>query len=174
MISSFRTTHTAVLALAIFCLLIAADSALAGKVAVDKGTPVEIRFDLGAKVSSKTAQVGDTVGIKLASPIIIGGQVIVDEGTEGKAVVSEVKGHGMVGKPGQITVNFVSLEAKGAFHLPENQMIPLNGSITVKGKGKKILSILFIAGLLIKGGHGEVDTGKTYQATVAANTILEN
>ena len=167
-----RVFTTMLLVAVVACF--AAGSALAGKVAIDKGTKIDVRFDLGAKISSKTSNVGDTVNITLAAPIIIGGQVIVDEGAEGKAVVADIKKNGKVGKPGEITINFVSLNAKGAFSVPNGGVIPLTGSISDRGKGKKILSILFIAGLLIKGGNGEIDTGKAYPATVAESVILEN
>ena len=167
-----RVFTTMLLLAVVVCFV--SGNALAGKVAIDKGTKVEVRFDLGAKISSKTSLVGDTVAIKLSAPILIGGQVIVDEGAEGKAVVADIQKNGKVGKPGEITVNFVSLNAKGAFSVPGGGVIPLTGSITDRGKGKKILSILFIAGLLIKGGNGEIDTGVAYPATVAESVILEN
>ncbi|MBD3257514.1 hypothetical protein GF377_03700, partial [candidate division GN15 bacterium] len=143
------TRRCAVVLLAVACLIAFSLPVMAGKVALDKGTQVEVRFDLGAKISSKTNQVGDTVAITLADPIIIGGQVIVEEGAEGQAVVSEVEENGRGGKPGAITVDFVSLNAKGNFQLPEGEVIPLMGSTTDKGSGKKLLSWLFIFGLFI-------------------------
>lgn len=168
------STVTIVILTWVMCLCLIAGDALAGKVALDKGTKIEVRFDLGAKISSRTSAVGDTVNISLADPIIIGGQVIVEEGAPGKAVVTEVENNGRVGKPGLITVDFVSLESKGSFKLPEGEVIPLLGAVTDKGKGKKLLSLILGFGLLIKGGQGEIDTGQAYPATIDQAVILEN
>jgi hypothetical protein len=146
----------------------------AGKVRLDAGTPVKVKFDPNVKVSSGSSVEGVPVRILLAEPITMGGQVIVEAGAEGTATVKKVQKNGRGGKPGYISVEFASLGSKGEFKAAGDGRIKLAGVAEDKGKGKKTLSYLFIFGLFIKGGQGEMDPGQVYTATIAENVLLEN
>jgi hypothetical protein len=150
------------------------NNASAGKIMIPQGTEVKVRFDPNMKISSKTTSEGIPLLINLAEPIAIGGVTIVEKGAVGTATVAKAEKAGKGGKAGFIKIEFVSLDAKGDFKLPEGTKIKLAGSAEDKGKGKKIISWLFILGLFIKGGEGTIATDQFYTATVAENIILES
>ncbi len=149
-------------------------TAFAGKLQLPQGTEIKVRFAADAKINSGASVPGDVVAIELAEPITLAGQVIVDKGATGTAVVDEVKPSGRGGKPGYITVKFAELIPSGAFKVVGDGKIMLSGVAEGEGKGKKTLSYLFIFGLFIKGGQGEIVAGQTYTATIAENVLLEN
>jgi len=161
----------AALALAVVLL---APSAHSARVPLQQGTEAIVTFAADGKIKSGEHAVGDTLEITLARPIIIGNQVIVEDGASGKAVVAEIKPSGKGGKPGYIKVSFVSLMTKGTFKTLDGAPIPLEGTIDDKGGGKKLLSYLFIAGLFIKGGQGEIDANAEYPVTVTKTVVLSD
>ncbi len=113
--------------------------------------------------------------IVLAEDIKIGGKTIVEKGAGGTAVVEEAVKASKPGKPGKIKVTFFDLETKGDYKAAAlNGKIMLAGSVSDEGGGRKIISWIFILGLFIKGGQGEIDTALDYTATVAESIILES
>ncbi len=146
----------------------------AAKVQLPEGTAIKVKFDPSVTISSGESVAGVPILIRLAEPITIAGQVIVDEGATGTAEIVEVEKAARGGKPGKISVKFVDLETKGVFKAPDDGRIKLSGLVEGKGKGKKTLSYLFIFGLFIKGGQGELPTNQIYTATVAESIILES
>jgi hypothetical protein len=150
-------------------------TAYAGKIQIPDGTEVQLIFDPNMKISSKNVTEGIPLLVNLYAPIEIGGVVVVEKGAVGTAEVMEVEKAGKAGKPGYIKIKFVDLEPKGDFQpLEDGAKIKLAGEIEKKGKGKKILSWVFIFGLFISGGQGEIDTSLPYTATVTESIILEN
>ena len=154
-------------------VLLTAPVADAAKVQIPEGTAVKVSFPSTIKISSSELGEGIPILFNLAEPIEIGGKVIVEKGATGTAVVKEVKKAGKGGKPGKIVLEFVDLAPKGTFLTLDGENVKLKGVITAEGKGKKTLSYLFIFGLFIKGGQGEIPTDKIYTATVAESVILE-
>lgn len=160
---------TVVMALA---LLLAA-TGQAARVQVPADTKINVKFPGNIKISSGELSEGIPILFELSSPIEIGGKVIVDKGTQGTAVVKESVKSGRGGKPGKITVEFQELMPKGTFQSADGSPIKLKGTVTAKGGGRKLLSYLFIFGLFIKGGQGEIPSNQVYQALVAESIILE-
>jgi hypothetical protein len=146
----------------------------AGKVEIPDGQEVKIKFDSQMPISSGTATPGVPLLIHLAEPIEIGDVVIVEKDAIGTATVAEVEKAGKGGKPGRIKVEFTDLEPKGEYSSPDKEKIKLSGSIESKGKGKKLLSYLFIAGLFIKGNQGVINADSIYTATVIEPILLES
>lgn len=149
-------------------------SVQAATIGLTKGTEVKARFAAKTKISSGVLNKDVPVLFTLAEPVVIGGKTIVDAGAQGTAKVVEIKKAGSAGKPGYIKVAFVDLEPKGEYASPEGGKIKLAGDIENKGKGKKFLSYLFIAGLFIKGGQGEIKADSVYTAQVAETIVLES
>lgn len=144
-------------------------------VRLNKGTEVKLKFQVDGKISSADYVKGDSIDIALAEAIIIDDSTIVEEGAPGKAVVVEAKKNGRAGKPGYIKAKFLYIQPKGAFKTEGNAPILLQGKeVADEGKGKKTLSYLFIFGLFIKGGHGEIDTSVTYTDKVAESIKLDS
>jgi len=146
----------------------------AGKIQVPQGTEVKVRFDPSMKINSGKLVKGVPLLISLDEPVIIGGKVVVDKGAQGKAEVLEVVRASKPGKPGYIKIGFKELSPKGEYATPEGAPIKLSGEQEAKGKGKKILSYLFIFGLLIKGGQAELSAGQIYTAQVSETIIMES
>jgi hypothetical protein len=161
------------LALTLVTVLFLGVAAEAGKVMLPEGTQIKVRFPANVKISSGKLGAGVPLLFNLEESITIGGKAIVEKGAEGTAVIKEVVKASKPGKAGKIVIDFVDLQPKGAFKTPENAKIKLSGSITAEGKGKKLMSYLFIFGLFIKGGQGEISPNVSYTAQIAESIILE-
>jgi hypothetical protein len=146
----------------------------AGKIRLPDGQEVKVKFDPKMKVSSNTVAKGVPLLIHLEEPIEIGGVVIIEKDAPGTATVADVEKASKPGKPGKIKIEFTDLEPKGDYNSPDGNKVKLSGTIEGKGKGKKFLSYLFIAGLFIKGTEAMINTDSTYTATIAEPIILES
>jgi len=160
-------------AVLLFCLFVV-PNLQAGKIRVPEGTEVKVRFDKEMKINSGKLSQGVPIQIYLDDPVIVGGRVVIEEGTTGKAEVLEVKASGRAGKPGYLKIGFVELEPKGEFKRVDGPTIKLSGEIEAKGKGKKLLSYLFIFGLFIKGSQAEIPVDQVYSAVIAETIDMSN
>ncbi|HOD65070.1 MAG TPA: hypothetical protein PKW75_04650 [candidate division Zixibacteria bacterium] len=159
-------------AAAAFAVVLLAVPSYAGKVELPKGSKLVVAFE--GNVSSSVFAVGDSLPIVLQEDVTVGGLVLVEKGARGTAVVAKAEKSGRAGKPGMIAVIFVDLKPKGQYPLLDVPAIALEGGTNeLKGKGKKVLSYLFIFGLFIKGGEGKVPAGSTFEATVAESVKFE-
>lgn len=163
------------LALFIMSLIfIAAITAQAGVVEIGKGKDVKLKFPAGMKITSGNVSQGIPIVCYLAEPIVEGSVVIVEEGAEATATVLEVEPAKKGGKPGKIKIGFTSLKPKGEYQLLTESEIKLSGTKEAKGKGKKLLSYLFIAGLFIKGSEAVIPTNVIYSVKVEESVYLES
>jgi len=76
-----------------------------------EGTPVPLKFLSG--LSSKTAHDGDTVEFLLDDDLKVGDSIVVPKGAHAVATVSEAQKAGMMGKPGELSVQIQYLLAGG-------------------------------------------------------------
>lgn len=143
-------------------------------VRLDKGTEIKIRLVSGTKVSSDNFVKGDSLHIVLIEPVVLDDSTVVEIGAQGRAIVTESIRGGKGGKPGYIKVRFASLFPKGVFKTIDGSPILLSGEIENEGKGKKILSWIFVAGLFIRGENGEIDTDSAYTARIAETIKLRS
>ena len=137
------------------------------------GTKIEIVIEL--EVSSKHFAPNDQIPIRLHGAIEVGGIVLVEDGARGVARIKSVEPAGKGGKPGRIEVDLVELEPKGAYKAEGDKKIAITsvgGPITAEGKGRKILSYLFIFGLFIKGTEAVIPADKPFPATIAEDIML--
>ncbi|MDD4050747.1 MAG: hypothetical protein PHR28_02455 [candidate division Zixibacteria bacterium] len=155
-------------------MILLAASVPAATIQLPRGTEVKVKFVAAAKVSSGNLAKDVPVLFTLAEPVIIGGETLVEAGATGTAKVVEVEKAGKAGKAGYIKVAFVDLDPKGIYQTADKAKIKLTGEVENKGKGKKFISMLFIAGLFIKGGQGEIPANVVYTAKVAESITLEN
>jgi uncharacterized protein YuzE len=162
-------------ALAIMVALMLPVETFAGRVSLPKDvTKIMVKFDPAAKIDSGRLKAGDSLAISLAEDVKVGGITIVEAGAKGTAVVKEAVKASKPGKPGKIVVQFVDLSPKGSYKPRDGGNIKLAGMVSDNGGGRKILSWLFILGLFIKGGQGEIDTAQPYEATVGETVIMES
>ena len=144
------------------------------QVKLNKGTEIKVAFK--QDVSSKYVKPGDEVPIVLKEDIVVGGVTLVRAGVGGKATVKSVKSAGKVGKGGKLTVDLSELTADGSgLNTIDNENIMIeaaNGPLEVKGSGRTIISILFIAGLLIKGGEAVIPADTEVLARVTKDIFI--
>ncbi len=170
--TTFRTLLAAVTLVAIaFAFL--TPTACATVVRLTQGMEIKVKF-AGEDLSSGKLAKDDTVQIALAEPVVVDDSTIVPAGAVGRAVVTAAEKNGRGGKPGFIKAQFVSLIPAGAFKSKDGSAIKLAGEYEHKGKGKKTLSYIFIFGLFIKGGNGQLDTNTIHTATIAETIKLES
>lgn len=162
----------------IFCALVLMVSLLSGgayaaKIVLPESTPIKVRFDQSLEINSGKVEKGMELPIVLAEDIKIGGKTVIEAGASGKAEVVEAEGNSRPGNPGYIKIAFLELEPKGEYKTGDGSPIMLSGFEENKGKGKKLLSFIFIFGLFISGSEGEIDTALDYTATIKETVILE-
>jgi hypothetical protein len=161
--------------LAIVVALLMPVGADAGRISLPKDvTKIIVKFDPEARIDSGRLKKGDSLTIHLAEDVKIGGITVVETGARGTAIVNEAVKASRPGKPGKIVISFVDLSPKGSYRSKDGGTIKLSGVAEDKGGGRKILSWLFILGLFIKGGQGDIDTAQPYEATVGETIILES
>ncbi len=147
--------------------------AFAGKVVLPEETAIKVKFDPAIKINSGKLQPGLTLTIFLAQDVKIGGATIIEAGAEGTAKVEEIVPASRPGDPGKIKISFVDLGTKGKYHAADNARIKLGGFVENEGKGRKLLSWVFVLGLFIKGSQGEIDNMLEYPAIIKETTVLE-
>ncbi|MCD6380428.1 hypothetical protein J7M07_08310 [bacterium] len=147
--------------------------AFAGKIVLPEGTEVKLKFDPSIKINSGKLQKGMEVPVYLAEDVEIGGKAIIEKDAKGKAEVVEIVESSKPGNPGYIKLSFSELDTKGEYKTANGEMIKLAGVIEDKGKGRKVLSLMFILGLFIKGSDGEIDASQVCIATVKETVILQ-
>jgi len=159
-------------AIAAVVMMVALTPTAWGDIELPQGTEVEIVFS--QDVSSKYVAPGDLVPIRLTAPIIYGGFTVVREGASGSARVKSVAPAGRGGKPGSVEVELVDLEPTGAYEAEGGKRITLKAvdKISAEGKGKKLLSWVFIFGLFIKGGQAVIPADQPYKAVVAEDIVI--
>ncbi len=155
-------------------IIVGAGPGASAQVTLPESTKVQVVFE--QDVSSKYAEPGDKVPIRLLGDVDIGGVIVIKDGARGSALVKTVKPAGRAGKPGSIEVELVELEPNGSYQALGDQRVRLRatgGPITADGKGRKTLSYLFIFGLFIKGTQGEIPAETPITAEIAADIELE-
>ena len=158
------------LAVTMLLVLACAAVSMAARYQLPKGSKAKVQFDPNSIVSSAKFEVGDKVPVYLVDPIVMGGVTLVEAGAMGTAVVTVGKRAGKGGKPGALKLSFESINPKGPFVPQELNTIPVAGDTPeYRGKGKKLVSYLFIFGLFIKGSQAEVPAEATFEVTVAEN-----
>jgi hypothetical protein len=106
-----------------------------------EGTEVVLKF--ASNLSSKTANIGDPVEFLLGDDLKVGEMVVVAKGAHGVATVSDAKKAGMMGRPGELSVQMQYLAAGG-------------NHVRIRGT---------------KGREGENKTGATVALTVLLGPI---
>lgn len=165
-----RTSATLLLALT---LSAGVASAQARQVTIPDGT--EIYAETIERISSRTATEGDRIQLRVESPLVIDGAVVVAQGAIVHGIVSDVGRRGRMGKSGRVNIRLESTSAV------DGQRVSLRASKGGEGDGRVgttvALTVLFgPLGLLKSGkdaviGVGTKVTAYTNQAvTIAVNS----
>ncbi len=127
-----------------------------------EGTQVPLKF--ATDLSSKTANEGDPVEFLLDDDLKVGESTVVSKGAHAVAAVSNAKKAGMMGKPGELSVQIQYL-VSGSNH------VRIRGSKGRQGDGKTgatvALTVLFgPIGLIKHGKNVEIPAGTPFTAYV--------
>ena len=112
----------------LFCLFLM-PSLYAGKIRVPEGTPIKVKFDKDMKIDSGKLTKGIPLLIYLDDPVIIGGRVVIDKGTQGKAEVLEVKPASKPGKGGYLKIGFIDHFVPSRFRIIRSSAKSLNRNL---------------------------------------------
>lgn len=134
------------------------------------GTRLHLVTD--ATVSSKTAQVGDTLKLLLDQDVEVGSNVVVPKGTPVEATITQADPAGHVGTPGDVAFEVHSLTVNGT-------KIPLAGGESLEGEnhyarteGLLLIPVVGVAALATRGDEAQIKPGMSLTAAVAADTPL--
>ena len=139
-----------------------------GNATLAKGTAVRLEFV--TSVSSKTADVGDKVELRLADDIKDGNTVLVAKGAKAEATITQADRTGIGGAPGNIVFRVDSMNVDG-------KTVPLNGTAALEGDPKQpnaalLIPVVGIFTVFRHGTNAEIKAGTPMTAYVAADTSL--
>ncbi len=126
-----------------------------------------------ATVDSKTAQIGDPIGIVLDQDIKAGATVLARKGTPIQATITLADHAGHAGTPGDLAfeVHFLTIHGTA---------VPLEGGETLEGANHYartrrlfLIPVVGLSALAIHGDEAQIQPGMTFTAVVAKDTHLE-
>jgi hypothetical protein len=135
---------------------------------IREGDQISLKF--ANALTSKTANQGDPVEFVLDDDLKVGETVVVPKGAHALATVSEAKKAGMLGKPGELSVQLEYLVAGG-------NRVRIRGTKGREGESKTgatvALTVLFgPIGLIKHGKNVEIPAGTPLTAYVDQDTWL--
>jgi hypothetical protein len=118
------------------------------------GTNIPVR--LNQSLSGSNAQVGTFVSFSVTNDVKVDGVVVVKSGAQAEGQVTSAKKAGMIGMPGSIGVNVITVTAV------DGKKIPVQAVSVSDGEDKSVTSIILgllcILGFFMKGGEGELNS----------------
>src|SRR6266478_1093967 len=112
---------------------------------IPAGTKIPVVTD--QSVSSKTAQVGQTISGTVAQDVTVGGKVVIPKGSAAKLTVSGVQASGRLSTPAKLYLRLRTVTVGGKTYTFATNSV----GRTEKGKGKRDAGII---GALAGGGKG--------------------
>ncbi len=146
--------------------------AFGADVILEKGT--KIRLKLLDKVSSGFNQEGDEVNLTVTDDVKLGDTVIIKEGTQAKAMITELTPRGRIGKAGKMTLNVYETKAVNG------KTVPLNALVCKKGEDKFVISVALsillapigLCALLMSGENAQLYPGYQIVARLDDDIVL--
>ena len=131
-----------------------------------------LRLVTGSDAKSDSAQVGETLLLKLDQNIVSGDAIVATSGSLGKATITRVERAGRSGKPGLIAFKVDSLDVHG-ISIPLHAILTL-AAADVAAQAEKISnpSAVRVSGTLPKGDEAVIEPGMPLTAIVGADTSL--
>jgi hypothetical protein len=132
-----------------------------------------LRLVTGINARSDSAQVGDTMLLKLDENILVGDSIVAAKGSLGKGTITRVERAARGGKPGVLGFKVDSLDVHGV-------SIPLSANLTLaapdlEAKAVKLSdpSVVHVSGALPKGDEAAIEPGMPLTAIVGADVPLK-
>lgn len=132
------------------------------------GTPLKLKFK--RSISSKDANLGETVEFEVAEDVLVGNKVVIAKGAPAKGKVTKVRGAGMLGRKGklEIAVEEVTLVTGERVSIRGNQQAGgghAGGIIAVA-------AVINPLALLFKGKQAVYEAGTEVPAFIDGNFAL--
>ena len=122
---------------------------------IPSGTRLTVR--LGSRISSGTAQSGQTFDAALARDLVVNGKTLARAGTPARGKVTYAKSSGRLHAPGQLTLRLTSVEINGKMVPVSTNGYHAKGKSHTKGNVEKIgggAAAGALIGALAGGGKG--------------------
>jgi len=142
---------------------------IAETVELTNGT--RLQLSLFQTLKGDNVTIGQRVTFKLQHDVKVDGKVVIPSGADAIGEVIDAEGPGMIGKPGNLTVQVKSIQAV------DGTSVPLSASKVVKGQDKAttsiILTLLCIIGLFMEGGDATMQQGTIIEAYTIGDVDIE-
>lgn len=142
------------------------DAAPSAILSASKGTQIEV--ELTETVSTRTHGIGARFGLRLAAPLVVGGQELIPVGVTGEGVVIDSGKGGMGGKPGKLvlaarflTVNGTQVAIRGL------SMSRAGTDRSNASMGVAMIPYVGLASILVSGGDVVITSGGRASARLA-------
>jgi hypothetical protein len=136
--------------------------------------------ELAEPVSTKTHKTGDTFAIRLAEPVVVGGQIVLQAGATGVGEVTDASKPGFGGKAAKLVLSARSITGPGGNALPLKGL-QLSGvgkghatAATALGLGGIGFAPLGVVGIALHGGDVAIPAGTQATAKLASSTTLRS
>jgi len=139
-----------------------------------------VMVELAEPVSTKTHKAGDTFAIRLAEPVVVQGQIVLQAGAKGVGEVTDAAKPGLGGKGAKLVLSVRSLTDSAGHTLPlKGLQLAVNGkghekAATALGLGGIGFAPLGLAGIVMRGGDAELPAGTQATAKLASSTTLRS
>ena len=136
--------------------------------------------ELAEPVSTKTHKTGDTFAIRLAEPVVVQGQVVLQAGTMGVGEVTDASRSGFGGKGGKLVLSVRSLKGPGGSDLPLKglQLAGVGkghaGAATALGAAGIAFLPLGVVGIALHGGDVTIPAGTQATAKLSSAATLRS
>ncbi|MEA2095618.1 MAG: hypothetical protein U9P73_02845 [Candidatus Cloacimonadota bacterium] len=131
-----------------------------------------IQLEVSNTISSTNAYVGQKVNFKVLNDVAIAGNLVVKGGARAFGKIVSVDNSGMLGKPGNLSIQLTRVTAV------DGSNIPISANSVLKGEDKSgtaiiVTLILCIFGLFIKGGDAVLQAGSIIEADVISAVDID-
>ncbi len=144
-------------------------------VQVPVGTVVEL--ETAYTINSQLVRRGDAVSFRVVNPVVVDGQVVIEKGAVGTALVTKSERGGHFGRAGRIAWTMKEVTAADGSRIP----LQFSGRMVGDSKGAKVATQIAVMGGLMwfaapvalfhgfrRGGNAIVPEGKRFDAVVLA------
>lgn len=136
---------------------------------IPSGTTLDVM--LKSQIGSKINKVGDIVDFETAENIIINDVIVIPKGSVGKAVVTEARKAGGLGRKGKFTLEPVSIKTKNGVDVPLTTELKGTGR-SDGGAAVVFAAVSIVGGLFMKGTNITYPAGTHFTVAVKNDTDL--
>ncbi|MDF7776908.1 hypothetical protein P1X14_16745 [Sphingomonas sp. AOB5] len=145
----------------------------AAPVAIRLPMNTSVRFEFVTELNSKTSKIDEMFPIRLITPIVIDGRIVVPAGAMGEGQVVHAAKAGWGGKAGELTVTVRYVEHQGV-RIPLRRLRmgePAIGDDRTQ-EAFAVTSVIPLAGFVMNGGEKTIVPGTRAHAIISADTDL--